>query len=78
MKFCQSIEYNKNSFFTKTLQKMRHQDQFQTSVCFFKKGLYEVKGSCLQLISVSFDSPQPFFRVTIMALQCITNFSRTL
>ena len=31
------------------MQKMRQGDQFQTSFCFFKKALYEVKACGLQL-----------------------------
>ena len=45
-----NIKYNKtNIFFSKITQKMGEEDQLETSFCFFKKALYEVKASDLQL-----------------------------
>ena len=37
---------------------MRQEDQFQTSFCFFKKALYEVKAIVVcNLVLISLDSP---------------------
>ena len=52
MKFGQIIEYNnKNTFFSKIIQKMRQEDQFQTSFCCFKKLYMRLKEVVCSLLS---------------------------
>ena len=48
MKFCQSIEYNKK-FFYKYLGENEAQRLVPDHCLFFKKGLYEAKGSSFDI-----------------------------
>ena len=48
MKFGQ-LEYVRNIFLQKLMPKVWLGDYFQTSFCFFKKALYQVKASDLHL-----------------------------
>ena len=52
MKFGQVMEYNRNICVQKIMQKMRQSQRLVPDLLFFKKALYKVKASGLQL---SFD-----------------------